>query len=75
MIEMGSPGDHDRGGKPGAPVAAQHCGFEQGGVANQGRNGLGLILRERGHRRVPLPPHRITGVIMVVAFLICLLRK
>src|SRR4030095_80740 len=26
------------------------------------RNCLGLALRERGHRRVPLPPARITGV-------------
>jgi hypothetical protein len=30
-----------------------------------GRNGLGFVLRERGQSLVPLPPHRMTGTIVV----------
>ena len=31
-----------------------------------GRNGLGRAARLRGHNRVPLPPHRMTGWILVL---------
>ena len=32
--------------------------------STSGRNGLGLSPREAGHRRVPAPPHIMTGMIM-----------
>ena len=31
---------------------------------NSGINGFGLLARLRGHRRVPLPPHKTTGTIV-----------
>jgi hypothetical protein len=30
-----------------------------------GKKGLGMDLRERGQRRVPLPPHKMTGTMFV----------
>ena len=32
-----------------------------------GRKGLGKLLRDRGHNRVPLPPHSTTGTIFAIA--------